>query len=196
MRVTIPEVRAGDALAAMEEGSLDGDDQSEFGDAAVFRHGAPDIGVANDHGPAGDAQRLSPARHEEDQADTRILQHIVKRIHPPVAAAIRNRERGIVEASDESGAISLGRQIDHAKRIGRTDHDEGRRRYKLPTMPVEPRQDLAGEPSVGGPDDLPQILRGGDDLIEPRIARQGSCVHVPALYRWRHRSAGLTPATT
>ena len=90
----------------------------------------------------------------------------------------------------------LGDRSTRPSRIGRTDHDEGRRRDKLPTMPVEPRQDLAGEPSVGRPDDLLQILRGRDDLIEPRIARQRSCVHVPALCRWRQRSAGLTPAMT
>src|ERR1700692_127439 len=108
MSFMVPEPRAAHALAAMEEGSFYGDDQSEFGDAAGCDHGAADVVVPYDDGAAGDAQRFAAARNEEDQADARVLQYIVERIHPPVAAAVRNGKRRRVKAPDKSGAVSLG----------------------------------------------------------------------------------------
>ena len=129
------------------------------------------------------ATRSVPPGNEEDQANAGILLQFVQSIHAPVAPAIRNGNGRIVKAFDESGVVCLGRQIDHAERIGRTNHDERRRRDKFPTAPIEPRQHRAGEPPVGRPDDLPQILLGRDHLIKPRIARQCLCVHVPALGR-------------
>ena len=102
----------------MEEGPFDDHDQGKLGHAAALRHRAPDILIPNDNGPAGDPQRFALTGNEEDQADAGILQHVVESIHPPVAAAIRNRKRRIVKTSDESGAVSLWREINHAKRIG------------------------------------------------------------------------------
>ena len=118
IRLEVPEIRARDALAAVEERPFDCYDHGKLGHAAAFCHRAPDILIPNDNGPAGDPQRFALTGNEEDQADARILQHVVESIHPPVAAAIRNCKRCIVKKSDESSAVSLWREINHAKRIG------------------------------------------------------------------------------
>jgi hypothetical protein len=81
-----PKLRARDALAAMEECPFDDDDHRELGHAAIVRHRAPDILIAYDNRPARDAQRLALAGNKEDQTDAGVLQHIVERIDPPVAA--------------------------------------------------------------------------------------------------------------
>ena len=114
----IPKIRPRDALAAMEECPFDHDDHRQLGNKAVVYHGAPDILIPNNHGPTGDAQRFASTGNEEDQANAGVLQHVVEGIDTPVAAAIRNGERLVIETSYESYTISLRRQIDHAKRIG------------------------------------------------------------------------------
>ncbi|HWX05650.1 MAG TPA: hypothetical protein VN065_07450, partial [Bradyrhizobium sp.] len=136
----------------MEESLFDDHDQCKLWNLAAIDQGIPDIAVPHDHGPAGDAQRFALTGNEDDQADAGILQHIVERIHAPVAAAIRNGKRGVIEASDEPGAIALRREIHQAERIGRTHDDEGGRRDKVLTTAIEPAQNPAGEPFVGGAD--------------------------------------------
>ena len=56
MPLVIPKIRARDALAAMEECSLDDDDHREFGHTAVVSHGVPDFLIANNLGPTGNAK--------------------------------------------------------------------------------------------------------------------------------------------
>src|SRR6202048_355747 len=181
MRLVIPEFGALDALAAMEECPFDDDDHRELGHAAIVRQGAPDILIANDDGPAGDAQRFPLAGNKEDQTDAGVPQHIVESIHPPVAAAIRNRKRRVVQTSYESGVVALWREIDHAERIGRADHDEWGCCDKIPTTAIEPVENLAGEPSVGRPDNLPQFRFGCDHLVKPLIGGHRFYVHIHAL---------------
>jgi hypothetical protein len=121
----------------MEESLFDDHDHGKLGHPAAVRHRAPDLMVTNDNGAAGDAQGLALAGNEEDQADAGILQHVVESIYPTVAAPIRYGKRGVVETSDKSRAISLWREIDHAERIGRSDHDKGRRGNEAPTTAIE-----------------------------------------------------------
>src|SRR3977135_2527854 len=125
MALVGPEVRARDALAAMKECLFDDDDHGELRHAAiVVDHGAPDLLIANDQGPAGDTKRFAAAGDKEDQADAGVLQHIVERVDAAVAATIRNRERRVIKSFHKTHAISLWGEIDHAKRIRRADHDE------------------------------------------------------------------------
>jgi hypothetical protein len=121
----------------MEEYPFDHDDHRELGRPAIVRQGTPDILIPDNNGPAGDAQGFALTGNKKDQADTGILQHIVECIHPPIAAAIRNRKRRVIETSDESGAISLRREIDHTERIGRANHDEWRCSDKAPTTAIK-----------------------------------------------------------
>jgi hypothetical protein len=79
----------------------------------------------------------------------------VEGVDATVAAAIRDRNGRVIERSYESRAISLGREIDHAKRIGRANHDEGRCSDKVPATAIEPVQNLAGEPPVRRSDNFP-----------------------------------------
>src|SRR5580692_9896573 len=134
----IPEIGARDALAAMEECPLDDDDHREIGHATIVDHGAAQTMIADDQGAADHAKRLAPPGNKEDQADTWILQHVAKSVDAAVAAAIRDRKGRVIENSYESRAISLGGEIDHAERIGRAKHNEGRCRDKLPATTIEP----------------------------------------------------------
>src|SRR5216683_5205483 len=117
MPFIFPKIRAGDALAAMEEGAFDEDDHRELGHTAVVHHGAPDIVVANNNGPTGHAKRFALTRNEEYQADAGILQHIVESVDAAIAATIRNGKRRVIKESYESRTISLWREINHAKWI-------------------------------------------------------------------------------
>src|ERR1700685_2522724 len=151
--MVVPEIRALDALSAMEERPRNDDDHRKLGYPTALRHGAADRMVPNDAGAARDPQSLALTGHEEDQADARILQHVVERVDPTIAAAIRNRERCLVETPHEPRAVSFWRQVDHPERIGRSDHDKGRSRDEFAAAAIKLVQDLAGEPSVGRPDD-------------------------------------------
>src|ERR1700676_525280 len=148
MTFIVPELRARDALAAMEECLLDDDDHREIGHPALVHHGAPDGVNAHQQRPAGHPKRLALARNEENQADAGIVQNVVEGVDAAIAETIRNGKRGVIERPDETCMISLRREIDHAERIGRADHDEWRCRENAPTMAISSIENLAGEPSV------------------------------------------------
>jgi hypothetical protein len=93
-------------------------DHREIGYLAMIRHRAPNILVANSNSPAGNAKRFALTRNKEDQPNAWILQQVLESIDAAVSAPVQNCKGHIVKTPHESRAIPLGRQINHARRIG------------------------------------------------------------------------------
>src|SRR5438132_5965469 len=113
MSLVFPKIRARDALATMEECPFDRDDHREFGHTALIHHVIP-----NNKRPPADAKRFAMTGNEEDEADAGLLQHGLEGVDPAIAGTIWNGKGRVVKRSHKSGAISLRRVVDHAKRVG------------------------------------------------------------------------------
>src|SRR6202034_2363975 len=89
--------------------------------------------LADQPGPPVDAQRVVAARYEEQQADLRVAEDVDDPVEPPVAGAVRDGDRGVIEHLDESRRVTLGGHV--APAVRRAGRDQAERRGGEPTGP-------------------------------------------------------------
>ena|ERR1700730_2160792 len=106
------------AFAAVKKCLFNFHDHCEIGHLTMIRHRVPNIPVTNNNSPAGNATRFPLTRNKEDQPNAWILPQVLESIDAAVSAPVRNCKGRIVKTPHESRAIPLGRQINHARRIG------------------------------------------------------------------------------
>ncbi len=80
-------------------------DHREIGYLAMIRHRVPNILVANNDSPAGNAKRFALTRNNEDQPNAGILQKVLESTDSAASAPIRNGKGRIVKTPHEARRI-------------------------------------------------------------------------------------------
>jgi septum formation protein len=164
-RIRLPQLGAQERLSAVEEDRLDLHHQRQHRAVAADHEIFEERRVAQQPGPAVDAQRLVPAGDERQDADVRVAQHVAEPVRAPVARAFRYHDRGVVEDADQMpGRVALGRGIAVAFGIARRDHAERRYGQPGPVPFMQPAVLLSHRPAAGIAKQLPK-LRLGSDLV-------------------------------
>lgn len=105
------------AFGAVHENFLNIHHQRQIGNAVANSHKQAQPSVANDASRAANPERLTFARHNENQSDLGALQYIAEGISPPISRTLWDSDRFPVQNMDKAWEIPLGGNIDATSRI-------------------------------------------------------------------------------
>ena len=103
----VPKSRPYNALLAVHEGLLYGNNENQVGRLAIDRKTGLQRGVTHNSALAAHAQGVSVTRNEEQQSDFRMRQQILEGIQAMIARPIRYRQCPFIENGHETGWITL-----------------------------------------------------------------------------------------
>ena len=75
------------------------------------------LGIGDDRRATVDAERVADAGNEEQQPDVRVREDVAQRVREPVAGALRDEQRALVEDADEAGRVATRAHV--AGAVGR-----------------------------------------------------------------------------
>src|SRR5262245_30016240 len=166
----IPEPGAPERLGTVEEALLDLHADGEKGLLAPRGQPGQDVFVAHDGGAAVHAQRLLPARDQEDQTHVGIREDVAHAIEPLVARPVGDDQPILVQDVHEARLIALGRDIALARGIRGRQQQEWRERDEPAARLVQRGALLLDRPLARRAQQRAQLVFPGHHVLEHVVA--------------------------